>query len=771
MAKLLYRLAHFALKRPWLMIAGWLAMIAVVAGVLVVNPPKVSNEMRVNGIEAQRVIDHLTDVLPQASGGQAAIAFSVPDGQRIDDGGNRSVLMRGIQAVSAAKHVIDPNAVARAELAKGPGSPTVTAFMAISHNADRPSPPGSPTPLLVNGLPVPGVVISADRTVALLQFQFDQQANDLPDGTVENTLDAARNAVSHSSITVLPAAGTTQLPTMGGAGESIGVLVAAMVLVIALGSVLAAGLPLVNALTTVAVGVGGTFALSHLVHMQSLTAVLALMLGLAVGIDYAMFIVNRQRRLIIEHGLTAAEATPRAVGTAGSAVVFAGTTVIIALVALSVVGISILVPMALAAAATIAIAVLASLTLLPALLGLVGERICSAKARQHGQAAADAPSRQFSGRWVTYLLRHRILAALAGVVITAVLALPALSMGLGLPAGGSYNESTPQRQSYELVGKHFGAGYNGPLVVLAERRDGRGALSSADVANAYRELRGVDGVVSVNLWKVSDSSETAVFSVIPAAGPTAEETAHLVRAIRSHRGADGDHDIAFGVTGVTAVGIDASERLSDAAPVYITLVVGLSVLVLAVVFGSITIPIKATVGFLLSLFATLGAVTALFQWGWLQHLVGLSGTGPILNILPIFLTGVLYGLAMDYEVFVVSSMKEAHAHGHRGDAAVSHGFVQSGRVVAAAAIIMTAVFGGFMANIDPVVKQLGFALAFGVFVDAFIVRLMVVPAVMSMLGERAWWLPRRFARWLPELDVEGGGELGGPSFGAKVPAS
>jgi putative drug exporter of the RND superfamily len=765
MSTYLYRLARIALRRPWLMVGGWAVIILVVATMLIINPPKIANEMHINGTAAQEVIDHLADVLPQSSGGQATIAFVAPDGQRIDDRANLSVLLSAIGAVSQSNHVISPSALARAEMAKGAGSPTLSAFMAIAHDPVRASPAGAPVQLTLKGQMVPGVSISADHRVALFQFQFDQQADALPDGTVERTLDAARNALSHSDITVLPSAGMTQLPAMGGGGESIGVLVAALVLVITLGSVLAAGLPLVNALATVAVGVGGTFMFSHVVKMQSLTAVLALMIGLAVGIDYAMFIVNRHRRLIID-GLTAVDAAQRAVSTAGSAVVFAGTTVVIALVALTVVGISTLTLMALAAAATVVVSVLASLTLLPALLGLVGERICSPRARQRKSATRQ----RFSARWVALLLGHRILAAVAGIAITAVLALPALSMSLGLPAGGSYNRGTPQRQSYELVAQHFGAGYNGPLVVVAEPSPRQKALSSADVANTYRELSRLDGVASVNLWKVSDSAETAVFSVVASTGPTDKATAQLVRDIRAHTGPLSElHGIDLGVTGITAIGIDASRTLARAAPLYIALVVGLSVLILLVVFQSIAIPIKATVGFLLSLLATLGAVTAVFQWGWIQHLLGLSATGPVLNILPIFLTGVLYGLAMDYQVFVVSSMKEAHTHGHRADAAVTSGFGQAGRVVTAAAIIMTSVFAGFMANVDPMVKQIGFALAFGIFVDAFVVRLTVVPAVMSMLGERAWRLPRRLATLLPELDIEGA-KLGRPPSGGLQPS-
>ncbi|MGE2717195.1 MMPL family transporter [Mycolicibacterium litorale] len=758
MATFLHRIGRFAFHRPWHVIAGWVALIAVVGGILALNPPKISNEMRINGTPAQEVIDHLAERMPESSGGQGSIAFAAPEGQRIDEGANRDAVLAAVDAVSRTDHVLDPRQLAQEELAKGPASPTLAASAAVARAQVNAQPaPDAPRPLTVNGQPVPGVTVSADGAAALYQFQFDKQTAELPTGAVENTIDAARQAVSDRGIEVLPSASMAQMPEIAGAAEVIGLMVAAVVLIVTLGSLVAAGLPLVTALISVAVGVGGTFLFSHLFDVQSMTVVLALMLGLAVGIDYAMFIVNRQRRLILDRGLSAADAAARAVGTAGSAVVFAGTTVVIALVALTVVGISLLTPMALSAAATVVVAVLAAITLLPALLGLVGERIASPKGRH--SAATEETNHRFASAWVGAVLRNRVPAALAGVAVTAVIALPALSMTLGMPDGASYNEGTPQRESYDVIAEHYGNGYNGPLVVVAEPRQnasGDGQLSPGAIAGVYNDLRRVPGVTEVTFGGVNDASDTAVFSVVPENGPTEEATAQLVRDIRAQSGPlAGLHDVELSVTGMTAMGIDMSDRLGQAIPVYVAIVMGLSILVLLVVFRSIAVPLKATAGFLLTVFATFGATTALFQWGWFQQLIGLSATGPILSILPIMVIGVLYGLAMDYEVFLVSSMKEAHVHGHRGDDAVAHGFTQASRVVAAAALIMTAVFAGFVFNADPMIKQMGFALAFGVLIDAFLVRMTVVPAVMSMLGDRAWWLPKRLARVLPDLDIEG----------------
>ena len=753
MATFLYRIGRFGYHRPWRVIAGWLALIAVVGGLLALNPPKISNEMRINGTPAQEVIDQLAQRMPQSSGGQGSIAFAAPAGQRIDDGANRDAVLAAIDAVSHTDHVLDPRELARAEMAKGPASPTLAAAAAVNQaQINAPPAPDAPKPLAVNGQPVPGVTVSADGAVALYQFQFDKQTAELPTGAVEHTIDAARGAVGERGIEVLPSAAMAQMPEMVGAGEVIGLMIAAVVLVVTLGSLVAAGLPLITALISVAVGVGGTFLFSHLFNMQSMTAVLALMLGLAVGIDYSMFIVNRQRRLILDRGMSAGEAAARAIGTAGSAVVFAGTTVVIALVALTVVGISLLTPMALAAAATVVVAVLAAITLLPALLGLVGERIA---ARGRHAATTESGNHRFASAWVGAVLRNRVAAALAGLVVTGLIALPALTMTLGMPDGGSYNQGTPQRESYDAIAEHYGSGYNGPLVVVAEPAGG-GQLSTAAVVDTYNDLRRVPGVAEVSLGGVNDAADTGVFSVVPDGGPTEEATAQLVRDIRAHDGPlAGLHDVDLGVTGITAMGIDMSESLGKAIPVYVAIVMGLSILVLLVVFRSIAVPLKATAGFLLSVLATFGATTALFQWGWFQQLIGLSATGPILSMLPIMVIGVLYGLAMDYEVFLVSSMKEAYVHGQRGDAAVAHGFAQASRVVVAAALIMMAVFAGFVFNADPMIKQMGFALAFGVLIDAFVVRMTVVPAVMSMLGDRAWWLPRRVANVLPDLDIEG----------------
>lgn len=758
MSTFLYRWGKFAHTRRWLVIAVWAIVAGVIVAALVANPPRLSNEIRIDGTPAQEVIDDLAERLPDASGGQGIIAFHAADGERVDEGANLDSLLDAVDQISATDHVIDAREAMAQELAKGPDSRLLQASAAIAEAvpAGGSGSDAQPNPLIVDGIPVPGVIVSADGQTALFQFAFDAQTFELPDGTVAHTIELAEDAVAGEGIRVLPSATMIQIPELVGVGEVVGVVVAAGALVLALGSLVAAGLPLISAFAGVAVGVGGAFALSSLFPTHSLTAVLALMLGLAVGIDYALFIVNRQRRFILDLRLPAAEATGRALGTAGSAVLFAGSTVMIALLALIVVDIRLLTSMALVAAATVALAVLSALTLLPALLGVVGERICSPRSRLRAGTAQEAgSSHRVAKAWSGLLTRRPYLSAVGAIALAGVIAVPTLSMNLGLPSGGSYDPDTPQRQSFEVVSASFGEGYNGPLVLVATRADDE-PIPAADLAGLSRDIATTDGVDAVSLAGLDEEGTTAVLSIIPDGSPTSAETAELVESLRDRADSySADWELDTGITGFAALAIDVSDRLADVLPIYISVVVALSLIILLLVFRSIIVPIKATVGFLLSVGATFGATTAVFQWGWLQPLLGMDATAPVLSLLPIIVTGVLYGLAMDYEVFLVSSMKEAHVHGARGVDSVTRGFSVASRVVVAAAIIMTSVFAGFVFNPEPMIAQVGFALAIGVLVDAFLIRMTLVPAVMALVGDRAWWLPRWLDRILPDLDIEG----------------
>jgi RND superfamily putative drug exporter len=754
----LYRLGRAAYRHPARVLVPWVLLLAALITTLALNPPRVSTEMRIDGTPAQEVIDQLTRDLPEAAGGQGQLIFQAPDGERIDSPRLGAAVAEAVAGIYAQDVVIDPAELLAAERpAAAPGG-----------GAGAQLPPGT---LVVDGRPVLGATVSPDGRIAILQFQFTKQVVELPADTVENTIAAAEGPTEPAGIRVLPGATLQTVPELVGVAEVVGLAVAAVVLLITLGSLVAAGLPLLTALLGVGVGVGGTFALSHVFEVNSTSVVLAVMLGLAVGIDYALFIVNRQRRLILDQGLDAQEAAARAVGTAGSAVFFAGATVIIALVALLVVGIQMLTSMALVAAATVALAVLIALTFLPGLLGLVKERICSPKVRaRHTTGAHGERPKSLSHRWSSFVVRHRRPVVAAVVAGTALLAVPIASMNLGLPSGGNYNSDTVQRQGYDAVAESFGEGLNGPLIVVATSAEPGAAVSPAALQAVVTDLAGLDGVQAATAAGMSADGRTALLSVIPTTGPTDEATKDVVTAIRAlserHRGELG---VEIGVTGMTAMAIDVSDRLDDVLPVYLAVVLGLSLIVLLLVFRSVLVPLKATLGFLLSILATFGATTAVFQWGWLKELFGFDATAPVMSMLPIIVTGVLYGLAMDYQVFLVSSMRESYVHGHRGTGAVVHGFTQASRVVVAAAVIMIAVFAGFIFAADPMIKQMGFALAVGIAIDAFLIRLTLVPAVMAMFGDRAWSLPRWLERLLPDLDVEGDKLL--QRLGAEKPVS
>ncbi|RAZ79657.1 MMPL family transporter [Planococcus halotolerans] len=748
MSRFFYSIGKTAYSKPWLFIAGWLLILGIIITAIVTNGVSTSSETRIDGTAAQDVLDELAEEYPAASGGQGSYLFKVTEGEAIDDPANAQALAMAINEIYELDHVVnpmdmmqDPEAMAQMQEMQGMLSQLQTTE--IAHR-----------PLVIQDMPVPGVQISEDGSVALFQFQLTKTAEDLSEGEREELADAAAIAEDGSSITVIPT-GTLQgvdIP-IGGTHEIVGLAIAGVILVVTLGSLIAAGLPLMVALIGVGVGVGGTFALSSMFEINSLTPVLGLMIGLAVGIDYALFIVNRQRKLIIDQKLSAKEAAARAIGTAGSAVFFAGLTVIIALSGLLVIGISFLSSMALVAALTVFIDVLVALTFLPALLGLIGERIVSVKTRNK-EAAKNGSKASFAQGWITGILKMKWVAVLLVIAILGTLAIPVAQMNLGMPSGESANEDTPTRQSYDIIADSFGEGYNGPLLVVAKDQDAA-AVDPQEYFQLLSNISQLDGIAEVSPGGFNEDGTIAIISIIPENGPTDEATKELVETLRTDAATTENTNAEIGVTGMTAINIDISEKLSEVFPIYIAIIVVLSLLILLVVFRSILIPIKATAGFLLSIMATFGATTAVFQWGWLGSIFGIDTGGPLLSFIPILVTGILYGLAMDYQVFLVSSMREAYIHSEKGNNAIVSGYKTASKVVVAAALIMVSVFSGFIFTDDIMIKQIGFALAFGILVDAFLIRMIFVPAVMSMFGDKIWYLPKWLDKILPDLDIEG----------------
>ena len=724
----LYRLGRWSFRRRKLVAALWLGLLVVMGvGATTLKGPT-SDQFDLPGIESTQAFDLIKERTPQAApdGATARVVFQAPQGQRLDTGSTKQLVLDAISAAKTSDVVSSTNPFTTGTVSKDGR----TAYSQISY---------SKTSVELSG---------ADKSA------------------LRSAPDEARDAglmvaIGGDALQEIPTTGTT---------EALGIVVAVVVLVITFGALLVAGMPLLTALIGVGIGVLGITTLTGFVDLGSTTPILATMLGLAVGIDYALFIVSRYRHELFE-GRDHEEAAGRAVGTAGTAVVFAGLTVVIALAGLSVVGISFLTEMGLAAAATVAVAVLIALTMLPALFGFTGRRIGWGKVPfLHARDPEDQSGRQTAGRrWAEVITTHRALTLVAGLVVAGVVALPVASMRLALPDDGTAPAGSQTRVAYDTIADTFGAGTNGPLLVVVDTEDA--ADPARAVSTVVSRLGAIKKDVTAVVPPVADPRDTraeaayeqqlatakyAIVTVVPRSGPSAAGTQDLVDTIRSTVGGDaapGGSRVL--VTGQTAVGVDISASLASAFPKYLIVVVGFAFLLLMAVFRSILVPLKAVLGFLISVGVSLGATVAVFQWGWLAGLIGIDTTGPVLFLLPLLLTGILFGLAMDYEVFLVSRMREEYVHGREAVGSVVHGFQYGARVVTAAAAIMIGVFGSFALGDDAIVKSIGFGLAVGVLADAFLVRMTLVPAFMALLGDRMWWLPRWLDRVLPDLDIEG----------------
>ncbi|MFB4196228.1 MMPL family transporter [Streptomyces carpaticus] len=752
MATFLYRLGRLSFVRRRFVVLLWVVLLGLAGAGAAANSEPGSAEFTIPGTEAQRAFDLLNERYPGsgADGATARVVVRAPEGELITDPAHRATVENLVEDLR-------------------------TGSDKVAQVAD----------------PYESQAISQDRTTAYAQVSYLVKGLELEEAdrdALEAAVDTGRAAgltveMGGDALLEIPATGIT---------EVIGVAVAAVALVVTLGSLVAAGLPLLTALIGVGVAVATITALTATLDLDSTTPILAMMLGLAVGIDYALFIVSRYRAELAD-GHPHREAAGRALGTAGSAVVFAGLTVIIALAGLAVVNIPILTKMGLAAAGSVAVAVLIALTMIPALLGFAGDRIlprAARRARDTGPAVPAARRTADDGtegttdgnpgtsgrpnmgtRWARWVLRRPLAVLLVGVVGLGALALPAADLELGLPDDGSKPTDTTPRRAYDLLAESFGAGFNGPLMVVVDGRDATGGATAA-AGRARDRIADLDDVAVVTEPMPSEDGSTAILTVIPATKPLSTETEDLVGAIRDSAAAlRADTGATLLVTGQTAMGIDVSQKLDDALLPYLALVVGLAFLLLILVFRSLLVPLKAALGFLLSVLAALGAVVAVFQWGWLGGLFGVEETGPVMSLMPIFLVGVVFGLAMDYEVFLVTRMREAYVHGLPPDRAVVTGFRHGARVVTAAAVIMISVFAGFVGSDEPMIKMIGLGLAIAVFFDAFVVRMTLVPAVLGLLGRSAWWLPAWLDRALPDVDVEGEKlqqRLAGPDTGSRA---
>ncbi|MFJ7998636.1 MMPL family transporter [Streptomyces sp. NPDC096310] len=730
MATFLYHVGRITFRWRWCVTFLWTAVLAAVGFAAMQAPPSPDDGFGMPGIESQKAFDLLGERFPgsAADGASARIVFIAPSGQKVTAAEN--------------KRVIDG---------------------LVDQAADGPQVAGAINPFQAKA-------VSEDGSTAYATVSFKAPAADLTDAGKEHLARAVDQARDAGLTVEIGGDALATQPAAGGSAEMTGIAVAAVVLLITFGSMAAAGLPLLTAIIGVAVSMTAIIALGSTFGLSLTSGTLASMLGLACGIDYALFVVSRYREERGK-GRAAREAAGMAVGTAGSAVVFAGLTVVIALAGLSVVGIPMLTKMGLTAAGAVLVAVLICLTLVPALLGFWPDAVLARRVRKgrgsrkgHGsrtsgrtkKADASTTSTVENGgsRWARLVVRHPVPVLLLGVVGLGVLAVPAADLQLGMPGDEAKPTSTTERRAYDALADGFGPGFNGPLTIVVDTKGADDPEAAAAVIS--ERIADTGGVISVSPARFNEARDAAVLSATPSTSPTDARTVDLVKTIRAERpGIERQSGATYEVTGSTAMNIDVAKRFQDALVPYLVVVVGLAIVLLLFVFRSLLVPLKAALGYLLSVLASLGVVVAVFQYGHGAELLGVEQTGPIMSMMPIFLVGIVFGLAMDYEVFLVSRIREAYVHGDRPGQAIVSGFRTSARVVVAAALIMMAVFAGFVGASESMIKMIGFGLAIAVLFDAFVVRMALVPAVLALLGDRAWRLPRWLDRILPGIDIEG----------------
>ncbi|MEU9296495.1 MMPL family transporter [Streptomyces sp. NPDC048266] len=599
--------------------------------------------------------------------------------------------------------------------------------------------------------------VSEDGHTAYATVTFHEQADDIPQAQVHALVDTAESAEDQATGLSVELGGSAVALTEAPGGhiaEVVGVAVAAVVLFLAFGSLAASALPIATALVSVGIAYSGIVLLGHVMTVADFAPMLGMLVGLGVGIDYALFIVTRHRRGL-KRGLSVAEAAETAVATTGRAVVFAGATVCIALLGMLILRLSFLNGVAIAASLTVVLTVAASVTLLPALLSFIGVRALSRRERralaEHGPQP-ELPT-GFAARWSAFVERHPKLLGLVAVLVMGVLALPTFSLHLGTSDQGNNPATATTRKAYDLIADGFGPGVNGPLTLVAglDGADDRVALDQLPAA-----LSATRGVASVSPVTYNSSGDTAVLTVVPDSSPQSRATSELVDRLRADvlPKAEAGTSLDVHVGGLTASYDDFAEVIIGKLPLFVGVVIALGCLLLLLAFRSIGIPLKAAVMNVAAVAAAFGVVVAIFQWGWGSDLIGLGSAGPIEPFLPVIMVSVLFGLSMDYQVFLVSRMYEEWLETGDNRRAVRVGLAETSRVINSAAVIMISVFLAFVLSGDRVIAMFGIALAAAVALDAFVLRTLLVPALMHLLGGANWWLPRWLDRRLPRISIE-----------------
>ncbi|MGC3995024.1 MAG: MMPL family transporter [Propionicimonas sp.] len=738
MSSFLYRIGRASYRRRGRVLAGWLVVLALLGTLAATLGGAFNDTFEIPGAESTTALAELKVTFPEAADATATVLITTPEGKLLTDKDVRKAVEDWSDSLEDIPWV---NGVI------GPYSDYVDGLISADDTSGR-------------------VMVRVEGTSSTFT---DAQREELTTAveTLEQTLPGSRVLIGGEVFSI-------HVPHIT-VVEALGLVVALVVLLITLGSVIASMMPIGTAIAGVGIGVLVVQVAAGVITISSTTLMLAIMLGLAVGIDYALFILSRHRDQLAA-GMEPEESAARAIGTAGSAVVFAGLTVIIALIGLSISRVPFLAVMGIFAAVTVAFEVLLALTLLPAFLGFAGERLrpkpkrsrrgpdavaASAGSETAANPAAPAAAEQEQGRkrfnpsawWVGVVTKWPIVTIVLVLVGLGGLALPTKDLYLALPTSGRSLPGTQDRETFDEISRIFGVGFNGPLIITGSIVESDEPL---DIMDCLRDdITQIPGVRMVASATPNENADTGMVQVIPTTGPDDPATADLVQELRNR------HDywqqtcgIDTAITGFTAVQIDVTNQLWGALLPFGIFVVGLSLVLLTMVFRSIWVPIKAAAGYLLSVGGAFGATTLVFNQGWFKEVINLPEAGPVISFLPIILMGLLFGLAMDYEVFLVSRMREEFVHGNT-ERSVEDGFIHSSKVVVAAALIMFSVFAFFVPAGEGAIKPIAFALAVGVALDAFVVRMTLVPAVMKLLGRHAWWLPSWLDARLPSFDIEG----------------
>ena len=710
---MLQRLAGWCYRRRRTVLVVWIVALVGVSAVGSNVGSTFSQGFSLSGTESQRAADLLASRFPARAGDEGQIVFTHRGGAQ------------------------DPAVQARME-------PLFAEVAKVPHVSSVVSPYS----------PAGARQIARGGDIAYATVQFDRTASKIPDSTLNRIRSLADGAQGGG---VQIALGGKMFQQFGGIGpaELIGILAAVVILLVAFGSLLAMGLPILIALFGIGIGLGFVELLSHVIATPDFATQLASMIGIGVGIDYALFIVTRYRQGLDE-GFSPEHAVVRAIDTAGRAVLFAGCTVVISLLGLFLMGVDFVNGMALGTSVTVGIVMVASITLLPAVLGFAGRTIDRFSIRRSRVPKPREETLWY--RWSRVVQRRPWPAAIAGLAILVALAIPMLSMRLAFPDAGGNPTTDTTRQAYDMVAKGFGPGFNGPLVLAAEFPKG-GSTQALDVLAT--RLQHTPDVAAVIGPIASPSGDAAVIRVIPSSSPQSVATTDLVGTLRDDviPNAVRGSDVQVHVGGLTASSIDVSQRLSSRLPIFIGAVLVLSFLLLMAVFRSLLVPLKAVIMNLLSIGAAYGVVVAVFEWGWFGNLLGVEQTGPIAPFIPMMMFAILFGLSMDYEVFLLSRIREEYDRTGDNALAVADGLASTARVITAAALIMVTVFGSFVLGDATTIKLFGLGLATAIFVDATVVRMVLVPATMELLGDRNWWFPAWLDRIIPRLHVEAGPDV------------